>query len=220
MQMPEMDGIELAGRIRAIADSKSLPLILMSPMGNAESSLQARAAGIQAVLSKPARQSALHDAVLRLLWDSGRIGKPPAAPNGASNGTLAVKLGEDFPLRILLAEDFPVNQRIAILMLKKIGYTADIVPTGKAAVEAVLKAHYDLVLMDMHMPEMDGLEATREIRRGEAERKAENVYIIALTADAMAGDREKCLASGMNDYLSKPLRPDKLEAALKRFVQG
>ncbi len=147
--------------------------------------------------------------------------KPTTTPEGVPQGTLAVKLGESFPLRILIAEDFPVNQRIVSLMLKKIGYSTDIVPTGKDAVEAVQSREYDLILMDMHMPVMDGLEATREIRRGEAAKnQAHGIYIIALTADAMAGDREKCIASGMNDYLSKPLRPVQLEAALKRFVQG
>jgi CheY-like chemotaxis protein len=186
-----------------------------------DTALQARAAGIQSTVNKPARQSQLLNAITRALQDSGRLEKPAPVPNGSMPGTLAVKLGESFPLRILIAEDFPVNQRVASLMLKKIGYSSDIVPNGKAAVDAVRQGDYDLVLMDMHMPEMDGIEATREIRRLEtADGNRNGIYIIALTADAMAGDREKCLSSGMNDYLTKPLRPQDLQAALQRFVQN
>jgi len=221
MMMPGMDGVELARQIRSTLDSKKLPLVLLSSVSAADSSMNARAAGIQTTLNKPVRQSQLHDTIMRVLRDSGRLAKPAAAQNGVMPGTLAVKLGESFPLRILIAEDFPVNQRIASLMLKKIGYNADIVFDGKAAVEAVRGGNYDLVLMDMHMPEMDGLEATREIRHQEtASGKPAGIYIIALTADAMAGDREKCLAAGMNDYLTKPLRPNDLQAALQRFVQN
>ena len=112
-------------------------------------------------------------------------------------------------------------QRVAALMLKKMGYAADLAATGRAAVEAVSKTRYDIVLMDMHMPEMDGLDATRAIRELEAGRVTdEKVHVIALTADAMAGDREKCLAAGMNDYITKPLRPAELKQALQRFVNA
>lgn len=221
MVMPGMDGVELARRIRNFADTKKLPLILLSSVGAASSAMHARAAGIQATLNKPVRHSQLHDTITRTLWDSGRLEKPVKKPDGTLPGTLAVKLGESFPLRILLAEDFLVNQRIASLMLKKIGYNSDIVTTGKEAVDAISRGNYDLVLMDMHMPEMDGLAATREIRKMETTAgKKSGIYIIALTADAMPGDREKCLAAGMNDYLTKPLRPQDLQSALQRFVQN
>ena len=217
--LKEIHGIELARRIRTIADAKKLPLILLAPVTTPDVNLQAKAAGMQGTLNKPLRQSQLHDMLVRVLEDSGRLEKQ-VAQGGSMPGTLAVKLGESFPLKILIAEDFPVNQRIASLMLKKIGYTPDIVPTGKAAVEAVREEHYDLILMDMHMPEMDGIEATREIRRVESETGHPGIYIIALTADAMAGDREKCLSAGMNDYLTKPLRSGDLQGALQRFVQN
>ncbi len=219
MMMPDIDGIDLARRIRVFADAKKLPLILLSSANAADAMMQAKAAGIQATLNKPTRHLQLHDAITRALRDSGRLEKetPQSSP---VPGTLAVKLGESFPLSILIAEDFPVNQRIASLMLKKIGYTPDIVPNGKAAVDAVRDGSYDLVLMDMHMPEMDGLDATREIRRLETESGHPGIYIIALTADAMAGDREKCISAGMNDYLTKPLRPNDLQGALQRFVQN
>ena len=218
--MPGMDGFELARNIRSFANSRALPLILLTPVGMTDSAMRSKAAGIRFTLNKPARQSQLHDAILRALWESGRVSKPAARAAGPTAGTLPVPLGRDFPLRILMAEDFPVNQRIASLMLKKIGYTADIVPTGKAAVEAVQKQEYDLLLMDLQMPEMDGLEATRVIRQAElAGGKNPGIYIIALTADAMAGDREKCLAAGMNDYLTKPLNLRALQSALQHFVQ-
>lgn len=219
MTLPGMNGIELARRIRSFADAKKLPLILLTRIDAADASLKAKAAGMQAALNKPVRHSQLYASVVRALEDSGRLEKQ-AAQSGSMPGTLAVKLGESFPLSILIAEDFPVNQRIASLMLKKIGYTPDIVPTGKAAVDAVREGNYDLVLMDMHMPEMDGLEATREIRRMESESGHPGIYIIALTADAMVGDREKCLSAGMNDYITKPLRPHDLQGALQRFVQN
>ncbi|HWB58177.1 MAG TPA: response regulator, partial [Chthoniobacteraceae bacterium] len=219
MTLREIHGVELARRMRAIVDSKKLPLILLTQVNAPDAALHAKAAGMQATVNKPLRHSQLREVITRALEDSGRLEKQ-AAPNGSVPGTLAVKLGESFPLSILIAEDFPVNQRIASLMLKKIGYTPDIVPTGKAAVDAVREGSYDLVLMDMHMPEMDGIEATREIRRLETETGHPGIYIIALTADAMAGDREKCISAGMNDYLTKPLRSADLQGALQRFVQN
>ena len=221
MTLDSTHGVELARQVRGVLDvqRKTLPLILLAPVNAADAMLRAKAAGMQATLNKPVRQSQLRETITRVLEDSGRLEKL-VVQSGSMSGTLAVKLGENFPLSILIAEDFPVNQRIASLMLKKIGYTPDIVPTGKAAVDAVSAGSYDLVLMDMHMPEMDGIEATREIRRIEAEAGNPGIYIIALTADAMAGDREKCISAGMNDYLTKPLRPHDLQGALQRFVQN
>ena len=219
--MPEMDGLELARRIRSFSNSKKLPIILLSSVGVTDSLMRSKAAGIQATLNKPARNSQLHDAILRTLWDSGRATKPePTVKPGSPSGTLPVPLGRDYPLRILMAEDFPVNQRITSLILKKIGYHADIVTNGREAVDAVKAGNYDLLLMDLQMPEMDGLEASREIRRLEAAAgKQTGIYIIALTADAMADDREKCMSAGMDDYLTKPLSFQALQAALQQFVQ-
>ena len=222
MFMPEMDGTELARQIRAMPGTGRPPLILLSPVFDPELLLQARAAGFHATVHKPVRHSQLYNSIAEALWKSGKLQRVHNRRNAETGPkTLAVTLGDSYPLRILIAEDFPVNQRILLLMLKKIGYHADIVATGTAAVEAVCNKHYDLVIMDMHMPEMDGLEATRQIRQLDLQRGASSeTYIIALTADALAGDREKCLAAGMNDYLAKPLRPADLHAALKRFVQG
>ncbi len=117
------------------------------------------------------------------------------------------------PLRILVAEDNSVNRRLVQLQLKKAGYRADFVGDGLQVIEAVARAHYDVVLMDCQMPELDGYGATARLR---ADARHADVYVIAMTANAMTGDREKCLAGGMNDYLSKPVRDDALRAALER----
>ncbi len=120
-------------------------------------------------------------------------------------------------LSILLAEDNPVNQRMAILMLKKLGYKADYVSNGQEAINALQRQHYDLVLMDVQMPEMDGLEATAEIRRLWP---SDGPRIVALTAHAITGDREKCLEAGMDDYLCKPINLEDLSAAIERASRG
>jgi CheY-like chemotaxis protein len=125
-----------------------------------------------------------------------------------------------------MAEYNEVNQMVVSFMLKKIGYTAEIVNNGRKVLDAIARKQYDLILMDVQMPEMDGLEATRRIRENESNAPRNGgagtppVYIIALTADAMQGDREKCIDAGMNDYLSKPVRPAALQAALQRCAQA
>jgi|GEM_PF-1566868 len=226
MMMPEMDGMELARKIRETTGAKKLPLILLSSIGQNDAGFKAKAAGFQATIAKPVRQSQLHDVVMRVLWEAspGQAGAPlPGDRRGG--GTLAVSIGPQYPLKILMAEDNTVNQMVVSLMLKKIGYTVDIVENGIKAIDALYRETYDLVLMDLQMPEMGGIEATHHIRKGER-LAAENgvgkppVYIIALTADAMQGDREKCLEAGMNDYLTKPVRPNELQAALQRCAQA
>jgi CheY-like chemotaxis protein len=136
---------------------------------------------------------------------------PPPPPAQVASPTML--LAERLPLRILLAEDNVVNQKVALRMLDRLGYHADLAATGIEAVEAVKRQSYDVVLMDLQMPEMDGLEATRHIR---ADAPAQQPRIIAMTANAMANDREHCLAAGMDDYVSKPVRLEDLRAALER----
>jgi signal transduction histidine kinase/CheY-like chemotaxis protein/putative methionine-R-sulfoxide reductase with GAF domain len=210
MHMPEMDGLELANRIRTLRPD--LPLVLYTSLGGAEATDPV----FSAVLAKPVKQSQLFDMLVSVLTDAEAIGAGDgtAASDGAAPET---KLGKRHPLRILLAEDNTVNQQIAILVLESMGYRADIASNGLEALQSVRDLPYDLVLMDVQMPEMDGVEATRRIRAENAspEGTPGSIHIVAMTANAMQGDREACLEAGMNDYLAKPIRPEELSAALE-----
>jgi GAF domain-containing protein/CheY-like chemotaxis protein len=207
MHMPGMDGLELANRLRAIRPE--LPLVLYTSLGGDEAS-DAVFAG---VLAKPVKQSQLFDMLVSVLTD---VDSTDEAAPATTAGEPTEKLGVRHPLRILLAEDNTVNQQIATLVLESLGYRADVASNGLEAVEAVERLPYDLVLMDVQMPEMDGLEATRQIRARPTppERGTRPIRIVAMTANAMQGDREACMAAGMDDYLAKPIRPEELAAAL------
>jgi CheY-like chemotaxis protein len=205
MHMPEMDGLELARRIRAAR--KDLPLVLFSSLGRKEAGDNEGL--FDAALAKPIHQSQLFDTLVNIL--ASESGKPvePAQPTAAR---FDPKMAERHPLRILLAEDNVVNQKLALRILQQMGYRADLASNGLEAVESVGRQVYDVVLMDVQMPEMDGLEATRRIC---ASWKPENrPRIVAMTANAMQGDRELCMEAGMDDYLTKPIRVDKLVEAL------
>ena len=201
MHMPEMDGVELAHRLRSL--HPTLPIVLYTSLGGSADLDPVFAA----VLSKPMKQSQMFDAFVSLLADPTAL-RAPTQPGDAT----PTKLGDRHPLRILLAEDNTVNQQIALLVLEAMGYRADVASDGFEALAAVARLPYDLVLMDVQMPEMDGLEATRRIRAGDGAQPR----IVAMTANAMHGDREACLAAGMDDYLSKPIRTEELAAALER----
>jgi CheY-like chemotaxis protein len=206
MQMPEMDGVMLAREIRA--QRPTLPLVLFSSLGQKE--IGPDAALFAAQITKPLKPSQLYDAMMNIF---------AAQPQTVRREEKAVKcqidpeLAAKMPLRILLAEDNAVNQKVALRLLARLGYRADVAANGLEAVDAVQRQPYDVVLMDVQMPEMDGLEASRRIKTGEA---ATVPRIIALTADAMQGDREKCLAAGMDDYITKPIHVEDLVAALAR----
>ncbi|HSS36962.1 MAG TPA: response regulator, partial [Patescibacteria group bacterium] len=204
-RMPEMDGIDLAEAIRAIGPDVTFPLILSSSVG----SLERASSAIDAFLSKPIKPSALHDALMTALGE-----RAPAVPVRSSPATmLDAAMGRRHPLRILLAEDNPVNRKLALRILSKLGYEADVAVDGLEAIAALERSTYDLVLMDVQMPELDGLEATRRIRALWPDGRPR---IVAMTANAMTEDREACLAAGMDDYLAKPIRTDELTAALDR----
>jgi signal transduction histidine kinase/DNA-binding response OmpR family regulator/HPt (histidine-containing phosphotransfer) domain-containing protein/PAS domain-containing protein len=208
MQMPEMDGVTLATEIRALrAAGSKLPMILLTSLGRRE--LNDGAEEFAAHLTKPVKPSALFDALIEIFTGQAvRV----SSRKTAEAAQLNAQMGEQWPLRILLAEDNPTNQKLALIILGRLGYKADLAANGLEAVEALDRQRYDVVLMDMQMPEMDGLEATRRIRRTlPAEWQPR---IIAMTANAMQGDREACLAAGMNDYVSKPIRIDELVSAL------
>ena len=208
LQMPEMDGLDLATRIRALRDAQALPLILLSSLGGHSKNIPPGL--FAASLSKPVRSSPLFDALMGVC---GGLPAPAAAPQ-AIPAHLDREMAQRLPLRILLAEDYVVNQKLALRMLAQMGYRADVASNGLETIQALERQPYDVVLMDVQMPEMDGLEATRQIRtRWPA---LEQPRIVAMTANAMQGDREVCLQAGMDDYVSKPIRVDELVQALSR----
>jgi signal transduction histidine kinase/CheY-like chemotaxis protein len=202
-QVPEMDGASLAAEIHQRLAVKAPPIILLSLLGRSQHDA---AAAVAATLTKPVRASRLYNAVAGLL--APEAAAPPSSDAGAP------PLAERHPLRILVAEDNVVNQKIALLMLERLGYRADLVANGREAVSAVAQVPYDVVLMDLQMPELDGLDATRQILAEHPEGRRPR--IVALTANAFDDDRLECLAAGMADHLSKPLQKDKLESALLR----
>jgi len=217
MQMPDMDGLTLATEIRAYRDAQELPLIMLSSIGQRDESLKAARGTFQAVLNKPIKLSQLH-AVLISVCTKQPIQAdqpPPRARNDQPTD------GE-VPLRILLAEDNIVNQKLGLLLLQKLGYQADLANNGREALQALDRQHYDVLLLDVQMPEVDGLEVARRICLDWP--LEQRPYIIAVTANAMQGDREQCLNAGMDDYISKPIRPDELSRIIEhsraRLRQG
>ncbi|RPI67704.1 MAG: response regulator, partial [Geobacteraceae bacterium] len=188
-----------------------LPLILLSSLGGNAGELQS---GIFAAsLVKPIRPSALFDSLVGIFDTQVQTQALAAAPKSGLDAEMAAR----HPLRILLAEDNAVNQKLALRLLSQMGYRADVEANGLEAIQAVERQIYDVVLMDVQMPEMDGLEATRQIcARWETGKRP---HIVAMTANAMQGDREMCLEAGMDDYLSKPIRVNELVSALYRCVQ-
>ncbi len=208
LQMPEMDGVMLAGAIRKLPEWEDLPLVMLSSMGHFDRLHSDFENLFVAYLNKPIKQSQLYNVLVGIFDSQAEV--PFAVPVSQSEQ----KLGERLPLKILLAEDNAVNQKVAINILNKLGYRADIAANGLEVLEALQRQSYDLVLMDVQMPEMDGLTATRLIckRRSPAERPR----IIAMTANAMESDREACLQAGMDDYLSKPIRLEALISALNK----
>jgi CheY-like chemotaxis protein len=205
-QMPEMDGIALAREIRAVRGAHAPVLILLSSTGQSLASAHADA-GFAAGLSKPLRLSHLRDRLLETIGDQRDTSAGAVPP-------VARDVGSPVPLRILLAEDNAINQKVALRLLERLGYGADVVGDGRQALARLDHAVYDVILMDVQMPEMDGLEASRAICARWA--ASERPRIIAMTAEAMQGDRDKCLAAGMDDYIVKPVTLDRLAAALAK----
>ncbi|TAH48927.1 MAG: GAF domain-containing protein [Chloroflexota bacterium] len=204
MHMNEMDGVELAHAIRKQRAADALPLILFSSIGHRE-----QAELFAAQISKPIKPSQVYDALVNLLSH-----ETITTPTGGTAMALDPMLAQKHPLHILLAEDNAVNQKLALRLLEQMGYRADIAANGIEVLESLERQTYDAILMDVQMPEMDGLEASRQINRRYA--RSERPRIIAMTANAMQGDREMCLAAGMDDYMTKPIRVDELVAALSK----
>ena len=217
---------QLAAEIRRLENGQSLPLVLLAPLGQGLIRPSGEAMDFAAILSKPVRAAQLRDAL------RGILAPPEARSRGEENASRSGVRPVPITLRVLLAEDNLVNQKVALTMLDRLGHEAEVVPNGREAVKTVETESYDVVLMDVQMPEMDGLEATRRIRRhydsrrhgdfrkhGDSRKHAgPRPYIIGLTAHAMVGDRERCLKAGMDAYLAKPVQLDELEEALREAM--
>jgi signal transduction histidine kinase/DNA-binding response OmpR family regulator len=217
MMMPEMDGETLGRKIKAKAELKDTILIMLSSAALRGEAARMKEIGFSAYLTKPVKQSQLYDCLATVL--NGRAAKPTTKAKSAEPSVTASSIADDkrHRARILLAEDNVVNQKVALRILEKRGYHADVVSNGKEAVHAVATTPYDLVLMDVQMPEMDGFEATAAIRAREKATGA-HVPIIAMTAHAMKGDRERCLEAGMDGYVSKPIQAEELFEAITSLV--
>jgi signal transduction histidine kinase/two-component SAPR family response regulator len=211
LQMPEMDSLDLAAEIRKLPGAAMMPLILLARLGvNIPSHIT-----FAQTLAKPLKPAQLFAAIERALFS--RKTEVLAAP------PVAQPLAERMPLSILLCEDNAINQKVAARILKQLGYTCDLAANGREGLEALDRRHYDLVFMDLMMPEMDGLTATRAIRERQKDAAAHPNYssrilIIAMTAHALQSDRERCAAAGMDDYLAKPVRPADVRNMIERWA--
>jgi two-component system, sensor histidine kinase and response regulator len=225
VEMTGMDGLTLARTIKADSSIASTPLVALTSLGQASTAEGLRLAEIETYLVKPVKQSRLFDCLINAtvkgpLCDT--VARWNLSADSAHSSGIAPELRQT---RILLAEDNPINQAVTVGQLRKLGYGVHVVTNGVAALNTLEFVPYDIILMDCQMPELDGYEAARAIRVREkcpdhgADRRSP-IHIIALTANAMEGDREKCLAVGMNDYLTKPVRLDALKAALERWKGG
>jgi two-component system, sensor histidine kinase and response regulator len=224
VQMPDMDGWQLAYAIQADPALRETWIIILTSFGQAVSPAELKAAGIEAYLVKPVKQSRLLDCVVSAVGKAAaeKSSLEPIRPIDAAANVIPTD--PSLPLEkayVLLAEDNRTNQKVALARLQKLGYRADAVANGLEVLEALRRTRYDFILMDCQMPEMDGYETTRAIRQWEQSVEDPSpwpapIYIIAATAHAIQGDREKCLAVGMSDYLSKPMLVPELQAALER----
>ncbi|MDH5429301.1 MAG: response regulator, partial [Nitrospirota bacterium] len=238
--MPDLDGIQLGQRIRAETDFAQTKLLLLTSLGQRGEAATAHQAGFGGYLTKPLRKIQLHDALATLMGycvvDEPHTPRPLVTRHSVKESQ---RLSRE---KILVADDHAINQQLIVLLLERLGYGSEVVSNGQEAVQAVSTGSYALVLMDCQMPEMDGFEATRKIREAETVKHkalgekdetrntqspdalpltpydALRVPIVALTANAMPGDRERCLAAGMDDYLSKPIRPEELSRVLERLL--
>src|SRR3989440_1340314 len=211
MQMPDMDGLMLAEQFRRYQNAQELALVMLTSLGRRE--IDTQGLEFAAFLHKPIKPSQLYNALLSIFAEQEQA-RPVFKPTEATGEQFDPLLAQRRPLRILLAEDNTANQKLALRLLERMGYRADVAANGLEVLEALQRQRYDVILMDVQMPEMDGLEASRAIHEGwEASQRPR---IVAMTANAMQGDREECLAAGMDDYLTKPIQVKALQEALER----
>lgn len=210
MQMPEMDGLELGTEIRKLRSKDSLPMIMLTSLGQQEEVMRVVRELFSTYVSKPIKQSQLFDILMNVFTATKQ------ADRGAeTRPKLDAKLSERLPLRVLVAEDNIINQKLALRILQKMGYVADVAANGLEVLGSLERQSYDVIFMDVQMPEMDGLEATHTIVQSYP--AARRPKIIAMTANAMQGDREKCLEAGMDDYISKPVLVEEVQRVLERW---
>ncbi len=206
MQMPDLDGEQATQLIRADERFTEVPIVLLSSIGARFSEEELQRKGFAVGLTKPVRQSALYNSLLGVIAGL-RVERSTESPIGDLEFT---------GTRILLVEDNPINQKVATQLLRRLGCTVDVADHGRQALERMSAHHYDLVLMDVQMPVMDGFEATAKIR--ELEGTSRHTVVVAMTANAMSGDRDRCLEAGMDDYLPKPVKPAEITSMLKRWL--
>jgi two-component system sensor histidine kinase/response regulator len=213
MAMPGMDGEMLAGKIKEDQLLSPTRLVMLTSLVTRGDTARLQQKGFDACISKPVRSTRLFDLLAQIAGLENGVTRSAALPLPVDHATQSECRSE---ICILLAEDNPTNQKVALHILAKLGYRADAVANGSEAIQALIKSPYDLVLMDVQMPEMDGFEATRRIRAGEASLEKRSIPIIAMTAHAMKGDHEACIQAGMDDYVTKPVNPAELAAAIQR----
>ncbi len=213
MQMPEMDGLTLAKEIKNLTQVPQFPLVLLSSMKFRQESQNPQTSPFAACLTKPVRNAQLQDTLLQILGST----KSQPKRTGPAIARLDTQLAQRLPLRLLLADDNTINQKVAVRLFDQMGYHLDLAADGIEAIDAVKRQPYDIIFMDVQMPELDGLEATKLIRELETTCPQHRAVIVAMTASAMSGDRERCLNAGMDDYLSKPVRPESVQAMIERW---
>jgi len=217
MQMPAMDGLMLAAEIRKLPGAAAMPLVLLASMGVHADQPEVAKAHFASCLTKPIKPVQLHEALIRVI-----SGVKPSAPRAPGSAKLDPTLANRLPLRVLLCDDNIVNQKVAVRLLQQMGYRADLAANGVEALQALDRQPYEMVFMDVMMPEMGGFEATTMIRERQKQPSQHPNYqtpivIVAMTASAMQGDREKCLAAGMDDYIAKPVRLEDIRAIFERW---
>ncbi len=212
MQMPEMDGVELSKEIRKIRSRDELPLIMLTSVGNQELDDETVKQIFTSFVSKPIKQSQLFNIILDAFTE-----KKDKTDKKTKEPETEIETYEALPLRILVAEDNIINQKLVLKMLGQLGFIADVVGNGKEVIEALKRQRYDIIFMDVQMPELDGLETTRYIIKNW--RDDVRPRIIAMTANAMHGDREICIDAGMDDYISKPILVDEIKEIIKKWVK-
>jgi two-component system, sensor histidine kinase and response regulator len=214
MQMPDMDGVAVARGIKGDPVLKDLAIVILTSLAYHPEDTDLQKLGIAAYLTKPVKQSRLFDTLAVVAHERTDL-QTVVARNRAERGAIPEAFANS-GMHVLIAEDNPVNQKVALRLLEKLGVRAEAVGNGLEALEAIRRTDYDAILMDCQMPELDGYETTQRIRQGEAVRSGYRQHIIALTAHALEGDRDLCIQAGMDDYIGKPIRVEKLIEALER----